>query len=153
MSRPTNGNTDQGFTLVEVLVSFAAMAIGFVILWTMHFASLRMQSSDQTRAEALRVANAALEWQRHHNATYPGSNATTTITCPGTDCPSAVFADFDRRRLDGGSCQIQYHWPASWRKEVTATVSWNERISMVGGGGTANKRTQNVQLTTVYIDH
>ena len=87
MSRPTNGNTNRGFTLVEVLVSFAAMAIGFVILWGMHFASLRMQSSDQARAEALRVADAALEWQRNHNATYPGGNATVTMACP-----AAIFS-------------------------------------------------------------
>ncbi len=84
MSRRRHGNTERGFTLVEVLVSLAAMAIGFVILWGMHFASLRMQSSDQTRAEALRVATAALEWQRNHNATYPGSNATVTMACPST---------------------------------------------------------------------
>jgi prepilin-type N-terminal cleavage/methylation domain-containing protein len=148
LPRPTNGNTEKGFTLVEVMVSLAAMAIGFVILWGMHFASLRMQSSDQTRAEALRVANAALEWQRNHNGTYPGSNATSNIACPST-----VFASLDLTRLDGGACQIQYNWPTSWRKEVTATVSWRERINMVGGGGPANKRTQSVQLTTIYIDH
>jgi hypothetical protein len=131
-----------------VLVALTALAIGFIFLWGMHFASLRMQSSDQARAEAIRVATAALEWQRNHNATYPGGNATTTMACPGT-----VFSTFDQRRMDGGACQIQYNWPASWRKDIRATVSWKERINMMGGGGTANKRTQSVQLTTIYIDH
>ena len=91
MPRPTDGNTKRGFTLVEVMVSFAAMAIGFVILWGMHFASLRMQSSDQMRAEALRVATAALEWQRNHNATYPGSNATNSMACPSTIFSTSCF--------------------------------------------------------------
>lgn len=149
MPRPTDGNTNRGFTLVEVMVSLAAMAIGFVILWGMHFASLRMQSSDQMRAEALRVATAALEWQRNHNATYPGGNATTTVACPGT----VFLAGSGQERMDGGACQVQYNWPSSWQKQVTATVSWRERISMTGGGGAANKRTQSVQLNTIYIDH
>ena len=153
MSRPTNGNTNRGFTLVEVLVSFAAMAIGFVILWGMHFASLRMQSSDQARAEALRVADAALEWQRNHNATYPGGNATVTMACPAAIFSTTSGTASSQERMDGGTCQIQYNWPLSWQKQVTATVSWRERISMVGGGGAANKRTQSVQLTTIYIDH
>ena len=156
MSRPKHGNTEKGFTLVEVLVSLAAMAIGFIVLWGMHFASLRMQSSDQTRAEALRLAGAALEWQRNHDATYPGGNATTTYVCPGAGCPSGpgeVFSASELRRLDGGTLQIQYNWPSSWRKDVTATVSWRERINMMGGAGSANKRTQSVQLTTIYIDH
>jgi hypothetical protein len=134
-------------------VSLAAMAIGFIVLWGMHFASLRMQSSDQGRAEALRIASAALEWQRNHNATYPGNNATNSVACPGTSCPSSVFSASDLRRLDGGALQIQYHWPSDWRKDVTATVSWKERISLLGGGGTANKRTQSVQLSTIFINH
>jgi prepilin-type N-terminal cleavage/methylation domain-containing protein len=149
LSRRRHGNTERGFTLVEVLVSLAAMAIGFVILWGMHFASLRMQRSDQTRAEALRAATAALEWQRNHNATYPGGNATVTMACPGT-----IFStNLGQERMDGGACLIQYNWPSNWQKQVTATVSWRERISMVGGGGTANKRTQSLQLATIYIDH
>jgi prepilin-type N-terminal cleavage/methylation domain-containing protein len=153
LPRLTHGNTNRGFTLVEVLVSFAAMAIGFVILWGMHFASLRMQSSDQARAEALRVADAALEWQRNHNATYPGNNATVTMACPTKVFSTTSGTASAQERMDGGTCQIQYNWPLSWQKQVTATVSWRERISMVGGGGAANKRTQSIQLTTIYIDH
>lgn len=156
MSRPKHGNTEKGFTLVEVLVSLAAMAIGLIVLWGMHFASLRMQQSDQARAEALRLAGAALEWQRNHNATYPGNNATNTMACPGTTCPSGpggVFSASELSRLDGGTLQIRYNWPTSWRKDVTATVSWQERINMMGGASSANKRTQSVQLTTIYIDH
>jgi prepilin-type N-terminal cleavage/methylation domain-containing protein len=149
LPRPTDGNTKRGFTLVEVMVSLAAMAIGFVILWGMHFASLRMQSSDQMRSEALRVATAALEWQRNHNATYPGSNATNTMACPST----IFLVASGQERMEGGACTMQYNWPSSWEKRVTATVSWRERISMAGGGGAANKRTQSVQLTTIYIDH
>ena len=152
MSRPKHGNTEKGFTLVEVLVSLAAMAIGLMVLWGMHFASLRMQSSDQARAEALRLAGAALEWQRNHNATYPGSNATNTMVCPAVVF-STSGARSDSARTDNGTCQIRYNWPSSWRKDVTATVSWKERINIMGGGGSANKRTQSVQLTTIYIDH
>jgi len=147
LPHPTNGNIERGFTLVEVMVSLMAMAIGFIILWGMHFASLRMQSSDQMRAEALRIAGAAIEWQRNHNATYSGANSTMA-------CPSTIFsAASGQERMDGGVCQIQYNWPSSWQKQVIATVSWRERINMMGGGGAANKRTQSVQLTTIYIDH
>jgi prepilin-type N-terminal cleavage/methylation domain-containing protein len=146
LRHPTSGNTERGFTLVEVLVALAAMAIGFIVLWGMHFASLRMQSGDQLRADAVRLAQAALESQRNSNATYPGSNATLSQICN-----NAIYTGNDTARFD--NCTVRINWPQSWQRQVTATASWKERISLTGGGGAANKRTQSVQLSTIYIVH
>lgn len=141
-----SGHTDRGFTLVEVLVALSAMAVGFVILWGMHFSSLKMQKTDQQRAEALRLAKANLEDQRAKNFTYPGNNSTISYTC----------ADYNSTSLDGrrfDNCTVRINWPTSWQRQVATSVTWKERISLVGGGSAANKRSESVQLTTIYIDH
>ena len=155
-----------GFTLVEVLVALAAMAIGFVILWGMHFASLRMQRSDASRAEALRIAKSVIEMQRNRNATYPGNNATFSPACGsfsscncdgGSALTPPLFsntgANNDVARLDNGSCDVQFNWPSDWQRQVVVTVGWSERISLTGGGGSANKRRQSVQLNAIYTTH
>jgi prepilin-type N-terminal cleavage/methylation domain-containing protein len=166
LPRPTSGNTDSGFTLVEVLVALAAMAIGFIILWGMHFASLRMQRNDSSRAEALRIAKAVVEAQRNRNMSYPGSNATFVPACgsfSSCNCDGAAAitppvitntgSNNDVDRLDNGTCVVQFNWPSNWQRRVTVTVGWSERISLVGGGGGANKRRQTVQLSSIFIDH
>ncbi|NTU48421.1 MAG: prepilin-type N-terminal cleavage/methylation domain-containing protein, partial [Syntrophobacteraceae bacterium] len=61
------GNTDSGFTLVEVLVSLGAMAIGFTILMGMHYSSIKMEMSDQRRVQALEIARTNLEILRDLN--------------------------------------------------------------------------------------
>jgi prepilin-type N-terminal cleavage/methylation domain-containing protein len=133
-----SGNTDRGFTLVEVLVALSAMAVGFVILWGMHFSSLKMQKTDQQRAEALRLAKAELEDERDNKTAIAGCNSTT-------------LSAEDRKRFV--SCTVCTNWPTSWQRQVTTRVTWQERISLVGGGSTANKRSQSLQLSTIYIDH
>jgi prepilin-type N-terminal cleavage/methylation domain-containing protein len=164
LPRPTNGNTKSGFTLVEVMVSLAAMAIGFVILWGMHFTSLRMQRSDSSRVEALRVAKAVMEAQRNRNVVYPGSNATVSPACASVpvsscNCDGAApltplpFSQNDVDRLDGGNCSLQFNWPADWQRQVAVTVRWRERTTMTGGGSSANKRSQSLQLKTIYTTH
>lgn len=150
MPHPKSGNTEKGFTLVEVLVALAAMAIGFVILWGMHFTSLRLQKSDQLRSDAMRLAQAIMEIERTDNTTTSGSNI--TVATQWTD------SKYDRVRtgreqLLFDNCTVYVNWPYTWEKDVRVVVGWKERISIVGGGGTANQRTQRVEFRTVYILH
>jgi prepilin-type N-terminal cleavage/methylation domain-containing protein len=165
-NRAVPDRTRAGFTLVEVLVALAAMAIGFVVLWGMHFASLRMERSDASRAEAIRIAKSVVEAQRHRNNKYPGNNATFSPACgsfSSCNCDNAtiptplLFSNTgpgnDVDRLDNGNCVVQLNWPSDWQRRVVVTVGWNERISLLGGGGSANKRRQEIQLNAIYIDH
>lgn len=140
MPRPTVGSTNGGFTLVEVLVSLAALAIGFVILWGMHFAALRVQSSDKMRTNALNLATGVLENEATNSTSTTGSNS--TFSC---DSKFGWAQQFD-------NCTVRVSW-FDWEKRVAVRVSWLERISLTGGGGSSNKRTQSVQLNTIYIVH
>jgi len=133
-----HGSDDRGFTLVEVIVSLAAMGIGFVLVWGLHFASLRMDMSAQRRTIAVEKASAALERYRSSNA---------TLACPadfnGTASGVANFY----------TCAGSVSTPTyTWQKIATITVSWNEK-RRTAAGGTRRELTipNSVTLSAIYI--
>lgn len=139
------GNTDSGFTLVEVLVSLAAMAIGFTILMGMHYSSVKMEMSDQRRVQALEIARTNLEmlrdlngWDRANCPSPPAaaqSPAAAQYSCTVTTSPAAPGAGTD--------------WPSDTTVRVTVRISWQERAS-IGGRGQAPRQSSSVQLTKIY---
>lgn len=143
------GNTDWGFTLVEVLVSLAAMAIGFTILMGMHYSSVRMEMSDQRRVQALEIARTNLEmlrdlngWDRVNCPSPPAtvqSPAAAQYSCMVATVPAAPAAGTD--------------WPTDTTVQVTVRIGWQERAS-IGGRGNAPLRNASVELAKLYnTDH
>lgn len=128
------GSTDSGFTLVEVLVSLGTMAIGFVILMELHYASIRMEWSDSRRTEAIEIARTNLEILRDPNKLN------------GTTCPSPPTAG-------NYTCTVNTQTPSSGMTQVTVTVEWKERVKMSGGSKSFSPANSRVQLTTIFNDN
>ena len=135
------GNDDGGFTLIEVIVSLAAMAVGFALVWGLHFASIRMDMSAQRRNIALEKASDALERFR--------STATGTAACPAAfNGTSTGVANF---YTCAGSVTTSATY--SWQKIATVTVSWTDRRKTVTGGQKTEISIPNsVTLSALYIE-
>ena len=153
MQRPVIGNTESGFTLVEVMVSLVAMAIGFVLLWGLLFASLRMEMTDHRRTQAVEIARRNLEVLRTQNMTnpVPGSAAPFVINpCPDT-------TGFGLPSFPASStCTVSVQWSEPsfpWQRTVTVTIAWPERSKIGPGGSSATAVPQTVQMVAVYSDH
>lgn len=136
-----HGSDDRGFTLVEVIVSLAAMAVGFTLVWGLHFASIRIDMSAQRRNIALEKASDVLERFR--------STVAGTATCPasfnGTSMGVANFYTCT------GSVTTSTTY--SWQRIATVTVSWNERRKTTTGGTKTEVTVPNsVTLSALYIE-
>ncbi|NWG75217.1 MAG: hypothetical protein HXY24_11520 [Rubrivivax sp.] len=132
---------------MEVLVSLVSMAIGFVIILGLHYSSLKVESGDNRRTVAIEVARSVMERCRSQD-------------CPhGSDCEAlfpTLTSDPNLVKLPSGrTCTItqQVSGFDDWRRDLTVTVRWPERFKRLGGGATATNLTQDVRLSTVYIDH
>lgn len=153
MQRPITGATESGFTLVEVMVSLVAMAIGLVLLWGLLFSSLRMEMTDHRRTQAIEIVRRNLEILRTRNMTnpVPGSAAPLVINpCPDT-------SGFGLPSFPASStCTASVQWSEPlfpWQRSVTVTITWPERSRIGPGGSTATAVPQTVQMVAVYTDH
>jgi prepilin-type N-terminal cleavage/methylation domain-containing protein len=142
LQHPIIGNIERGFTLVEVMVSLVAMAIGFVLLWGLLFSSLRMEMIDHRRTQAVEIARRNLEILRTQN-TVSGNACpdTTGLGLPSFDPASSTC----RARVDPSPL-----FP-SWQRTVTVTIKWRERAKP--GARLATADNQTVEMVAVYSDH
>jgi prepilin-type N-terminal cleavage/methylation domain-containing protein len=129
-----HGSDDRGFTLVEVIVSLATLAIGFALVWGLHFASLRMAMSAQRRGIAIEKASASLERLRSVSTSCPGFNGTSSGVANFYTCASSVTT------------------PAySWQRVATVTVSWNEKRRTAAGTKQEITIPNSVTLSALYV--
>lgn len=153
MRRPITGDTECGFTLVEIMISLVAMAIGLMLMWGLLFTSLRMEMTDHRRTQAVEIARRNLEVLRTTSTTnpVPGSAAPLVINpCPDT-------AGFGLPAFPASAtCTASVQWAEPlfpWRRTVTVTITWPERSRVGPGGSTETAATQTVQMVAVYTDH
>jgi prepilin-type N-terminal cleavage/methylation domain-containing protein len=129
----------KGFTLVEVLVSLACMAICFVAVWALHFSSVRMDSRNQQETDAINVATSELE--RLRAKAQEDGFASFVAEGNANDVPVQPFT-LDRTIVADAALP--------WRATVIVTVRWREKT---GGFGTSNATIQRrVQMRTVIVN-
>lgn len=135
-----DGTTSSGFTLIEVLVSLGAMAVGMVVLMGLHYSSIRMEWNDTRRTQAMEIARRNLEILRDP-AKFNGT------TCPGFGSP-----DYPASETTEFTCQVvspTAPWSGSTNPvQVAVTVTWKERLRMQEGRKYSAARP--VQLATIY---
>lgn len=135
------------------MVSLVAMAIGLVLLWGLLFASLRMESTDHRRTQAVEVARRNLEVLRTQNTTNP---------VPGSAAPLVIDPCPDRAGFGlplfpaSATCTASVQWSEPsfpWQRIVTVIITWPERSKIGSGGSSATTIPQTVQMVAVYSDH
>jgi prepilin-type N-terminal cleavage/methylation domain-containing protein len=131
----------QGFTLVEVLVALACMAIGFVALWSVHYSSLKADIRSDLETGAMAAAHSQLDFLRtltFTNARLTDGNHTAN------DGDPPLTGTFSR------SHTVVTDPNLAWKKTVTVTVTWSEKVGGFGGNSTVVQR--NVRMSTFIVD-
>jgi prepilin-type N-terminal cleavage/methylation domain-containing protein len=131
----------RGFTLVEVLVSLACMAIAFVGIWSLHFSSVKMDARNQQETAAINMANSELERLRSVAQSKGYSTLLSEPTGEFTDQPSRGFTL---------SRTISVDTTFPWRATITIGIAWKEKTGGFGGPNTTVQRR--VQMATIIAD-
>ncbi|MGR5069946.1 type IV pilus modification PilV family protein [Vibrio alfacsensis] len=122
----------QGFSLIEILISFLLLGVGALGLTTLQIYMERKSDYAIQSMEALRLAENQLEWFRTRGA----SAALSTIS-------TASFASISTGSSVIGSYTVQWDVPAATvsgsLKTITITSSWQDRTG----------ETQSVELKTM----
>lgn len=122
----------QGFSLIEVLISFLLLGIGALGLTKLQIYMERKSDYAIQSIEALRLAENQLEWFRTRGA----SDALSTIS-------TASFASITTGSFVSGSYTVQWDVPvptvSGSLKTITITSSWQDRMG----------ETQSVELKTM----
>lgn len=141
MSLNARTSSRPGFTLVEVLVALACMAIGFVALWSVHYSSLKVDIRADLETGAMAAAHSQLDFLRtltFTNALLGDGNHTANANDPPLP---GVFTRFYTVGTDP---------TFTWKKTVTVTVTWSEKVGGFGGNSTMVQR--NVRMSTFIVD-
>ncbi|MGR5207930.1 type IV pilus modification PilV family protein [Vibrio sp. PNB23_22_6] len=122
----------QGFSLIEILISFLLLGVGALGLTKLQIYMERKSDYAIQSMEALRLAENQLEWFRTRGA----SAALSTIS-------TASFASISTGSSVIGSYTVQWDVPAATvsgsLKTITITSSWQDRTG----------ETQSVELKTM----
>ncbi len=130
-----------GFTLVEVMVALACMAIGFVALWSVHYASLRADIRTDRETGAIAAACSQLDFFRSLSFTDPVLNdGNYSASATGPPLPAAFTRSYS----------VLTDSALSWKKTVTVTVAWTERAGSFGGTKASVQR--NVQMSSIIVN-
>lgn len=122
----------QGFSLIEVLISFLLLGIGALGLTKLQIYMERKSEYAIHSIEALRLAENKLEWFQTRGA----SDALSTIS-------NASFASIMTGSSTAGAYIVEWEVPAATvsgsLKTITITSSWQDRMG----------ETQSVELKTM----
>lgn len=131
----------RGFTLVEVLISLACMAIAFVSLWGVHYSSMKTDVWTELETGAVSAAHSQLDFLRTLAFTDPLLND-GNHTANANDPPlAALFTRSYTVATDGNY---------SWKKTIVVSVTWMERTGTFGGVKTTVPRT--VRMSSIIVD-
>jgi len=129
--------SSKGFTLIEVMIALMAMMVAFVAIWGLHLSSLKTDFKSDHTTRSLYWASMKLEQLKSVAAT-DFSNASLAS---GNDTPEGYY---------------QRSWTvnnvSTWRKNITVTVSWPEKIQIPGGAKTTVMRPTRLTTTVVKLD-
>lgn len=137
---PARISDHSGFTLVEVLVSLACMAIAFVALWGVHYASLQTDVRTDLETGAVAAANSQLDYLRSlsfTDAMLADGNHTTNAGDPPLSVPFTRSHRVDPTEF-------------TWKKNITVYVWWFERTGAFGGVKATVRRT--VQMSSIIVN-
>jgi len=122
------------------MVALACMAIGFVALWGVHYASLRADIRTDLETGAIAAAYSQLDFFRSLSFTDPLLNdGNYSASTTGPTLPAAFTRSYS----------VQTDSAFSWKKTVTVTVTWTEKSGSFGGNKASVQH--NVQMTTIII--
>ena len=111
------------------------MGIAFVGLTGLHLASLRVEGRNNREAEALRIATQKMEGLRAENFDDITDELADEICQPEANC------DVDPAAGAGGI----------WRKDLTVTVTWDDRIGAAVGQQRPVSRSLELHSTVVSL--
>ena len=126
---------------MEVLVSLACMAIAFVALWGVHYASLQTDVRTELETGAVAAANSQLDFLRTLAFTNPLLSDGNHTADAGDPPLAALFTRTHTVATDGNF---------SWKKTVVVNVSWTERTGAFGGVKTTAQRS--VQMSSIIVN-
>jgi prepilin-type N-terminal cleavage/methylation domain-containing protein len=129
-----------GFTLVEVMVALACMAIAFVALWSVHYTSLKADVRADLETGAIAAACSQLDYLR--TLSFTDSQLNSSTYCPSTSGPPMAAA-YTRCYLVATDSTF------SWKKTVTVTISWTENAGTFGGSKVPVQRS--VQMSSLLV--
>lgn len=132
-----------GFTLVEVLVSLAAMAIAFVAVMLLQVSTLKIDAQGNREGRAMMLAEQKMEELRALALTSTGFSSIAT----GDDSSSLSSPDKPLFKRSWTITTVN-----SWRKDATVTVKWNERVTLRDGTRTNVARTAQLASILVYLE-
>ncbi len=128
----------RGFTLIEVLVSLACMAIAFVAIWALHFSSMKMDQRSQQETSAITMANSELERLR---GIAQQRGFADLLNEPSGDFPDQPTRGFTLSRAIATDANLP------WRATITVTITWREKAGGFGGPNSIVQRR--VQMATI----
>lgn len=136
-------NNNKGFTMVEVLVAFASLAIGMTAIWALHISSLKVDLKNTRQTSALNDANQILEIVRNiatsdQFAAIKEDNSTTTTWLYPKDLDNHTV--YNLKVVD----------EETWRKKVTLEATWKERIK--DRKGVVRTVPRSITLYTYVVD-
>ena len=108
-------SSDQGFTLIEVMVALTILAISLTVLFSIFGHSLARHAESQSRMAARAVASSLLAQAEAARTLSPGES--TGNVKPDLSWTLRVFPY--------GSQKDQESWPGS-AVEISATVTWGD---------------------------
>lgn len=135
--------TQQGFTILEVLIAIVVATIGLLSLCSMQVSAIRGNGLAGKSTQAIFLAQGMLERIKDGNMLAEGTFGFMDMTTaePGTIQDSGLLTGIDEKGDIGGPFDLQWQVATNtdWSRRITVDVSWK---SILG-------RKRNVSLTSI----
>jgi Tfp pilus assembly protein PilV len=120
-----SGESDDGFTLVEVVAAFVVFAIAAVAVVALLGSALAVTRKNQTRVQAGQVASQAVQTARDavKNSLAIPDDSTKTVRVGSTNFTVATHATWTNAGATGSSCTGGVPGQVAYRR-ISASVTW-----------------------------